>query len=86
MEQFNYKLYLLLYPDLTEHGIHLCLGSSTTFSNTLHDCLSVKSVSISPNCLPYRDFISNNYTKKPKINFALINNCLSEFWKLFKRF
>ena len=63
---------------LTEHGIHLCLGSSTTFSNSLHDCLSVKSVSISPNSLPYRDFISNNYTgylvdnkkKKLKSNFG----------------
>ena len=47
---------------LTENGIHICIGSSTTISNTLQDCLSVKSIPISPNSLPYRNFITNNYT------------------------
>ena len=45
---------------LIKNGYHFCLASSSTFSNSLHNCLSVKSIPIYLNCIPYKSIISNN--------------------------
>ena len=45
---------------LIKHGFHFCLSSASTFANSIHNCLSAKSIPIYLNCLPYTKVISNN--------------------------
>ena len=60
------------------HGIHICLGSATSFANTLHLCQTVKSIPVTLDCILYNKFITNNYDgfliktkKKSKLKYTL---------------
>ena len=47
---------------INKHGIHICLSTSSSYSNTLHDCITAKSVPIAINSPPFKDYIINNTT------------------------
>lgn len=63
---------------INERGIHFCLGSSTSFANTLHLCQSVKSIPVTLDCVLYNKYITNNIDgfliktkKKSKLKYTL---------------
>ena len=45
---------------LNNNGIHICLTSCSSYSNTLHDCITAKSVPIALDCPPFKEYIINN--------------------------
>lgn len=53
------KEYLKL---LNSKGIHICLSSSSSFGNTLHDCITAKSVPIAMDSTPFREYVTNGST------------------------
>ena len=70
---------------LTEHGVHLCLSSASTYAHTFQDCLSAKSIPICIDSFPYRYFVSNHinaYMVKSHKKKKLPNSFGSEY--LFK--
>lgn len=84
-EQKNiiYKEEYLLDKDyenfLNQHGLHICLSTASSFSNTLHNSISCKSVPIAIDNMLNRDFVTNNVSgfliknnkkKKLKVNFG----------------
>ena len=84
-EQENIEYIEKYLPDnefeklINEKGIHFCLGSSTSFANTLQLCQSVKSVPVTLNCIFYKNFVTENINgflvdikKKAKINIILV--------------
>ena len=44
---------------INEKGIHFCLGSATSFANTLHLCQTVKSIPVTLDCILYNKYITN---------------------------
>ena len=44
---------------INEKGIHFCLGSATSFANTLHLCQTVKSIPVTLDCILYKNYVSN---------------------------
>ena len=67
---------------LNSNGIHICLTSCSSFGNTLHDCITAKSVPIVLDCPPFREYVTNNSTGfmvKQKKKKKLKNGLGSEF-------
>ena len=63
---------------INEKGIHICLGSATSFANTLHLCQTVKSIPITLDCVLYNKYVANNIDgflvktkKKSKLKYTL---------------
>ena len=63
---------------LNEKGIHICLSSCSSYSNTLHDCISSKSVPITLDSPPFKEYIIDNVSgflvkqkKKKKLKYFL---------------
>mgnify|MGYP003706128335 FL=1 len=44
---------------INQKGIHFCLGSATSFANTLHLCQTVKSIPVTLDCILYKNYVSN---------------------------
>lgn len=66
---------------LNKHLVHISISSASSFSNTLHDCLSSRGVPITIDSFPSRDFVTNNVTgyivktkKKKKIKTSFGSN------------
>ena len=67
---------------LNSKGIHICLTSCSSFANTLHDCITSKSVPIVLDCQPFREYVTNNTTGfmvNPKKKKKLKNGLGSEY-------
>ena len=62
---------------INQKGIHFCLGSATSFANTLHLCQTVKSIPITLDCILYKNYVSNldgflvKTKKKKKLKYTL---------------
>lgn len=67
---------------INSYGIHLCLSSASSFSNTLQNCLSVKSVPIAMDNVLNKNFISHQvsgFLVKCRKKKKLKNNYGSEY-------
>ena len=62
---------------INQKGIHFCLGSATSFANTLHLCQTVKSIPVTLDCILYKNYVSNldgflvKTKKKKKLKYTL---------------
>ena len=67
---------------INSYGIHLCLGSASSFSNTLQNCLSAKSIPIAMDNVLNKKFISHHvsgFLVKCRKKKKLKNNYGSEY-------